>query len=226
VADGVRLSGAKQAKSKADRKQQERDQISERIDPRAFLRIQVLRPRDFAIAAVENAVQVKEPCADNKSSVRTADQEQKTDQRKSRDHDRPEVWRNRRLEKESADRARNRAIQITRNKTVSRFAAATKKPTLRAGAVAFVANVSPTLTFPGTCIDTRGLKTLPEFLPNGGFVANGCIAFQRNGIVDELLEAVPLYQQAGIEYSLTATNGKRIDECTSAQPRILRSPSL
>ena len=125
-ADRVMFSAAKQAKSKAKRKQQERDQISKRIDTGACLRIQILRARDFAIAAIENAVHVKEQGADNKAEVGTADQEQKADQRKSRDQDCPEVWRHRRLKKELADRARNRAIQVARNKSIARFAATTK----------------------------------------------------------------------------------------------------
>src|SRR5439155_14575281 len=78
LADRVLLSAAKQAKSEADRKQQECDQISKRIDTGACLRIQILRARDFAVATIENTVDVKKRCAGNEPEVIAAHEEKKT----------------------------------------------------------------------------------------------------------------------------------------------------
>src|SRR5262249_33726619 len=145
--------GAIKTDSKSERKQQNRDQISNRIDARAFLRIQILRACDFAVASIEDAVHVKKGCANYESKIIAANEQEKADHGKECDQPRPNVWRHRRSQKEPAGRARNRAIQITRDKTVARFAAAAKQPAFRGWNLRQTAEIPPCVTASvNTCI--------------------------------------------------------------------------
>jgi len=87
--DGRRISLGERSVRSSERYSISLDrQLSQRLGRRPP-EIALFAPPD---AAIENAVHVKKPGADNKSGIRTADQEEKPDQRKSRDQDCPEVW--------------------------------------------------------------------------------------------------------------------------------------
>ena len=57
-----------------------------------------------------------------------------------------------------------------------------------------VAQVSPRLVILLISIGAGIFELLLEFFPDGGFVANRDIVFERNGVVNELFETAPFHQ--------------------------------
>src|SRR5437762_12625877 len=109
---------------------------------------------------------VKKPGPHNKSPIMAACQKEKPDHRKKRDQPGPNIWSDRRLEKETTDRARDWSIQIARNNSIPRFSAAAKQPALAPGDVAIAGKITPGIAvFRNARIETSSFKSLPKFFP-------------------------------------------------------------
>ena len=175
------IACSKNPDAETERKKQKRDQISQRVQSGTFFRVQVFRTRDFAIAAIENAMKVEKPRPNNKSPIMAACQEEKADHRKKRDQPSPNIRSDRRLEKETTDRARNWSIQIARNNSIPRFSAAAKQPALATCNLTVAGKIAPgSAVFRGARIETSSFKSLPKFFPERRLIANRRIVLERN----------------------------------------------
>src|SRR5947209_14657632 len=102
--------GAKQAQPKADHVENTAEHIQKIVDTAATLRFLVSGARNLAVAAIHNAVELKEECAEDNAEVISVDQTNKGGKRKQERPRAPRRRSNVKAKQKAADKPGKRSI--------------------------------------------------------------------------------------------------------------------
>ena len=111
-----------QAERDSNHEQEVADDVAERVQPPATLRYEILRTRDLTVAAIENAVDLKERGAANETNTIAAQKKQKGHDQQREDRYRPGIRRDWKFQQRARDGLGNRPVQKSRDEPVLRFA--------------------------------------------------------------------------------------------------------
>src|SRR5438105_4560793 len=101
--------------------------VEDIVEPPATLALHEFRARDLAIASIENAEDLEKNESPDKRPIVSLCEHERRHHWDRKNEPGPSVRRGRKSQKQSSDRARNRAIEMARNETVLRFAASAQK---------------------------------------------------------------------------------------------------
>ena len=202
---------AVKSQTKTDREYNTSQNIAQRVEAPAAVRLQIFSARDFAVTAIHDAVNLEKRSAANEPQIITAPQRNETRDGKRKDRPCPRVWRDRRFQKTTADRSGNRAIKKSGNESILWFAGVAEKPAFAPRNLAGFGDVTPSGDSSGFArIATNLRKNVSKFLPKFYCIDNQRLELKDWREGNEVGQRSSLDEEPGAENARQASTARPI----------------